>query len=323
MADGVRDYGEQIAREFSTLDVAHGGQQSLVMGKTGSGKTWLLQRFDFDAILRGETVVWRARDIDTWDVFVRQGRGVLWLPEDSMFAFSVLGTIKTRRKNPQVLEVEKLDVPVRRFRRIDDLIEHLDPDRVNVVLTDYENRIETLFWLSFLDGLTKRRDARWIRLTWDEVQDVLRAQQKARLWWVQEKFVRTFPDLRKMLVNLDMSTHVASEVDNRVPPFIRYKIYMRGSYAIRPSRLYAGTLMKLKQGEAWVEAEEFGHWVIDPPSPHLLEARLIQGRNLAVLNDRYLQELRRAADREQEDWLGDLFAEADRVALDAGRQGES
>ena len=57
--------------------MANGGQQSLVLGKTGPGKTWFLQRVGFDAILRGETVVWRARDIDTRDVFVRQGRGVL------------------------------------------------------------------------------------------------------------------------------------------------------------------------------------------------------------------------------------------------------
>ncbi len=319
----VRDYGKELWAEFCKLDVAKGGQQSLTLGKTGSGKTWFLQRVMFDALLRGETCVWRARDIDTWDVFMRQGRGVLWLPEDSMFEFCVLGTITTRLKAPRPVKADRLGVPVRTFGRIDDLIARLDPDRVNVVLTDYEGRIETLWWLSFLDGLTKRRGGGWVRLAWDEVQDILRAQQKARLWWVQEKFVRAFPDLRKMLVNLDMSTHVGAEIDTRVPPFIRYKIYGRGSQVIRPSRLWDAVLMKLKLGEAWVQAEEFGKWVIEPPPPHLLEARLIQGRNLALLNDRFLQELRRAADREQEDWLGDLFAEADRVALDAGPRGRS
>jgi len=129
--------------------------------------------------------------------------------------------------------------------------------------------------------------------------------------------VPMFPDLRKMLVDLDMSTHVASEIDNRVSPFIRHKVYMRGSEPIRPSRLNPRTLMKLKRGEAWVQAEESGKWVIEPPAAHLLDVRLVQGRNLAVLNDRYLQELRCAADREQEDWLGDLFAEADRIVLEA------
>jgi hypothetical protein len=296
----VRDYGAELWKEFSTLNVMNGGQSSLMFGKTGSGKTWLLQTFDFNALANGEIVVWRARSKDHWYVFQKAGRCVLWLPEDSVFRFTEVPRPREGESgDPDAgneTSPEELGVPVRRFRSAEDLLPRLYRDYVNVVFTDYDDRGETLWWLHFLSILTDREDNRWIRLAWDEVQDILRAQPKGAQWYAQERFVRTFPNLRKKYIDLDMTTHVAMEIDNRVLPFIRWKFYLRGAKRTKgESAIYQKVLRRIRKGEAWIEAEEFGHLTIDAPPPELREESLVQGQNVERWDLTVARELEREA----------------------------
>ena len=206
---------------------ADGGNDFLVMGPKGQGKTLLLQHMARDAFRRGEKVIWAAKDVDTWSVFSTAKPGI-------PINLIVQGTsvkvehVPMRKDVPPLQRtlVTACDTPM-------DAFEACTPDAINVVVTAGLSPMQQAgWWTIFYHTMKQRKSMEWISVFLDEADQLFPAAPHDEWWHITKQWVSIFGTTRKKNISTRMSVHDYASLFSEISMKISFFGYVKGARAI-------------------------------------------------------------------------------------------
>ena len=204
-----------------------GGNDFLVMGPKGKGKTLLLQHMARDAFKKGETVIWAAKDVDTWSVFSTSAQS---LPVNLI----VQGTgvevehVPMRKDAPPLQRtlVTACDSPM-------DAFDECTPDAINVIVTAGLSPMQQSgWWTLFYHTMKQRQSMEWISVFLDEADQLFPAAPHDEWWHITKQFVSIFGTTRKKNISTRMSVHDYASLFSEIYMKISFFGYVGGARAI-------------------------------------------------------------------------------------------
>jgi len=132
------------------------------------------------------------------------------------------------------------------------------------------------FWYPFIDTLMKQKNREeFITLILDDSNTLFEENARAEKWHMQEAFVASIVDLRRLNISMILSCHETNLMYYKVRRRSDFVIYLRGAYPDeKMSRLQVMLPSKLSIGQGLIEDPfvEFGllPWDRLPNQPGLI-----------------------------------------------------
>lgn len=259
------DFG--VWRELNEMNPRRGGTQFIGFGNPGSGKTTLLQNFVVDAGRRGQTCIWRAEPIDTFNVFHNLGRLLVLKPWWVSYRWTRLPTgAKNLSKGEEVDPEADLGFDVAEYGTCTEALDACERGRVNVILTLLPQEVrEIVWWANFARALTQRLDSRWVMVAMDEIDDLIPDAPQDLEYYAQREFKRQLRHFRKRRISLRAMVHDYQDINSRVLTKFRFRGYLRGAIRVKgKTRVFQPVIDRLRVGEGIVEASYFEHFTFPP-----------------------------------------------------------
>ena len=209
-------------------DPGYGGTQRMLYAKKGGGKSYLLSTWAIQDFRRGHTVIWRAKDADSWTIFSNRYPVQVIVPDRN---YTI--TRETREGKPMEFDPSTVFTEA---KRPDDAVAALKNDMINVIIVEGETPLdETAWWTVFLGGLIKHAKG-WTSLFLDEINDIIPAKPSGDRYFVQDKFKSYFASCRKRRIHVAASAHIFHDVDYNISYKFLYTIYMNGALLLPKKR---------------------------------------------------------------------------------------
>ncbi len=218
---------QKLIYETMMEHTADGGNDFLVTGPKGKGKTLLLQHMARDAFKKGEKVIWAAKDVDTWSVFITSARG---LPVNLI----VQGTSVEVEHVPMRQHVPPLQrVIVTTCDSPADAFYECVPDAINVIVTSGLSPMQqAAWWTLFYHAMKQRKTMEWIAVFLDEVDQLFPSAPHDEWWHITKQFVSIFGTTRKKNISTRMSVHDYAGLFSEIYMKINFFGYVSGARAI-------------------------------------------------------------------------------------------
>lgn len=241
-----------VLESMLELNEQHGGTQGLLCGRPGSGKSTILAWLEAFFVWLGHIVVHRGRQVDYWSRFP----GKVRIYSNYPLAFTRLA--------PGARHGERVDIPYTTFESPADLLDLLEPGRLNVVYMretaiglDRRGRAveaKTHVWLDFLHVLARKPDNLWWALFLDELHEIVPSRQHDEDWHRVKRAADDLADLRKRYVSLYGATHYYDSIYDEFVAKLQFFLWMKGSRLPHWSALtHTGLVGGLPRGAAIVE----------------------------------------------------------------------
>ena len=235
---------QKMIYETMMEHTADGGNDFLVMGPKGKGKTLLLQHMARDAFRKGEKVIWASRDVDTWSVFGTASPGI-------PINLIVQGTsvevdhVPMRKGAPPLQRVltTTCDSP-------EDAFEACVPEAINVIVTcGLSPEQQAAWWTLFYHAMKERRTMEWISVFLDEVDQLFPEGAREDYWHITRQFAHIFATTRKKNINTRMSAHGYTNLYSEIRDKISFFGYVSGGRVIpKKTAVKQYTVNKLEIG---------------------------------------------------------------------------
>jgi hypothetical protein len=274
LTDWSTDYRASLEQHFqadrygllSRLFVHQRDQGGTLCGSSGiqgSGKTvWLLGAAAVLAA-RGETPIWRGRDLDAWPAFPGPVR--IWA-DHPIQVFRI-------PFSDEDADLEPWPLPVHRFHDPDELVMQAEKGVLNVVYaTEWraavteederiarDGRVKTRFWDRMVRALAHKPTTRWHATFIDEIHEVWGDRPQAEDWHAQRSVRDGLADFRKSFNSLFTATHHYDECDDAILKKFQFHAYLRGARIPNWSIIRNKELAhKLHPGQVLLESGHFG-----------------------------------------------------------------
>lgn len=262
-----------------------GGMLVMIWGEQGSMKTMSLVRMvmidmGMDNVgdnFKPEKVrripIWKAQTSCQWILLAAQGLPVtLWMHESvEDYKFKLTGS-KRSGLNKRILNLdalEGLDVEIKTFSDPEEIVENLNPERVNAYFVPGSSgdKVEKYFYQRMNYNLCKALNNRdfgdHVTLSWDEVQNEASDKTKGDFYDLQmEDFPNQWEDFRKNRVSLRGTGHSHNEVNYKLHKNkVTGTVYMRKAQVhSRHKSIDQGIVNKMEPGQFVVPGFEPGEW---------------------------------------------------------------
>lgn len=254
----IKDPGElkRLLLERGSIEV--GGVECLIAGGQGCGKTTTLCQISIENMERyGDVIIWRGSEDCQWTLFLNAKKEINYLPKSDLeIEFFSRKTGKTENILDYIAKVNP-------WSDIHELIDKLDPERINVIEMAPMNMLNTrqymefvLSWLDFFEKLIKRRTGRPVSVYFDEFEDFVPEYPMKELFVIDRMISYCIRGFRKNDISLFAAVHNINDVYHLARKKMRWKMYMRGSRALKGSRITIN-LNDLEIGTAVLESGKF------------------------------------------------------------------
>jgi len=210
-----------------------------------------------------------------WHLYVEQDSGIRFF--DRVTQKDITDQLKEKRK-------------LTYFTTFNDLLKKAKPGICNGVFFKdlHQKKIKkdegTIQWFKFIRHLLHR--ANWYHCFFDEYQEMVKAGNGERMWYLIDKHSDDINSARKSNVGIHANAHQTTEVDWRVLPGFMLIIQMYGSRGYKHSPVSKHALSSLRKpsekvgAEAWIS--EGGHFgritftkIYTLPQDLNIEARIV------------------------------------------------
>jgi len=289
--------GGELLDKFTARDPAQGGVLAMITGEQGAGKTSLMFRIA-EKFVGKEYIIWRGRFLAQWHKLPNwREKVIVFVHEDDDVEFLKLPYGEG--------EAERIDVPLVRYKDVEDVLKKLRRDKINIIYEPPAYRISeelagdvkertgytilpekfevekpAYFWFEFLYRLLTREDRDWYSVFIDEVDDVFPETPSGPQFALQAWVKDILKDLRKALVSLIVSTHTIRNVDWRIRTKIPVYIYLKGAEPKPGSKIKPVFLALMDSGYAYIEWGRFGAFTfkyLPQPNYDILVRRCKEG----------------------------------------------
>lgn len=269
----LAQYGKNELARLFVRDLGLGGNQCLVIGTPGTGKTSILIHFALSAYNLGDTVIWLGREIDQfWRIPNWEKLCEFYAHENDII----------RLKKIDKDGIHQLNIPIHTYRNARDLFHQFKKHKINVVFhptmyipsskiafklfSEAGIRREELqlplmgntFWYELFYVAIHKENLRWYSFIFDECDDLWAANQQNPYWKLIEWNKNVFKHFRKNLISLYASTHGIGDLDYRILRKFMVKLYLSGSTPTKNSIVSKRLIARLATGEAVIEGKKFG-----------------------------------------------------------------
>ena len=204
-----------------------GGMVICIWGEQGAGKTMALVKMVMKDMENQRIPVWKGQKTCQWILLAAQGLPIkLWMHESIKdYQFYLTGS-RRHEIDKQYVDVEEkngLDVEVETFESQEELVDKLDPNRVNVyyIPGSKGGEKEKYFYQHqnyLLDKALNERDyGDHITLNRDEISNEASTFQRGDFWKLQQyKLPSEWEDFRKNKVSLRGAGHSHTDVNYKL-----------------------------------------------------------------------------------------------------------
>jgi len=247
-----------ILKRCFSHDKGKGAYSTISFGMPGSCKTALDCSFADYAVKHypNDKIFWRSVLTVPLQFLKLKCNWCIWIQKDS--GVVIYDRINEKDITPSLQKQHKL----RYFKDFQDLWQKTKPGVCNAVffkdlhLKGVDHDEGNILWLRFIDFLNGKHD--WVHVFMDEFFELCDAGTKGLLWHEIGKFGRVMGQTRKSYVSLHANAHNQFDVDFRVLNKFMVKIYMRGSWPDKRTRLTDKAIGSLQDPAVMGNA---GFWV--------------------------------------------------------------
>lgn len=278
-----------LEKESETI----GGMVVMIWGEQGSGKTMTLTKMvmkdmgiedvgdDFDAEKAKRIPLWKGQKSCQWLLLAANDLPItLWMHESiNDFQFLLTGS-KSKgldKRYVDITELDGLDVNIETYETQEELVEKLDPNRVNVYyIPGAKGTQKDKYFYQFqnykLDKALNERDyGDHVTLNRDEVSNEASTMRKGDFYELQEfLFPQEWEDFRKNKISKRGTGHSTSDVNYKLHKVkCTGTVYMQGAQVhSRHTKVNQGSVNSMERGQFVIPGFDPGVIKPMPRLPH-------------------------------------------------------
>lgn len=251
-----------------------GGLLTILLANQGAGKTVGLAIKAGTDLKQGRVVFWRGQSTCQWILLAANDLPVtLWVDNNiTTFQPYLTGDIRsgTERDEIDLEDADDIDVKIKRFDDVQELVDNPDADRVNVIYIPGDHSTSTnsryYFYRQYTrlaEALNNRGWGNHVSFSIDEIADVVSTEKRKPFYQLTEyKMPEEFGNFRKNNISLMGTGHDTSDINYKLWKVkANTLIYMQGANVKSiHSEVDQGIVNQLGRGEFVIPGFQKDHF---------------------------------------------------------------